>query len=524
MINIVIACADHLALTGLCSYINWGELHISICGTAYNGREAMLLIEQKNPEIVLTETHLPEIDGPEIAARCKERFGRLPVFVFLSETEDFGTLKSALTVGAADFLIKSRLDQNTLRDAMIRAGEEVRVRQTAQKEDNDKNRKLKLSPNAVLTAVKAYIEENYDKPLSLSGISSVFNYNSNYISHLFTRHGDKSFVGFLTSVRIEAAKKLMSEQDTTVARVASAVGYGNQFYFSRVFSEETGMSPKEYMKGRKIGKTNHGAPQTKCEISVMSSKGAVRQASEKSEFPVMAFRGNYDPGDYILVKTDARGKFWEVRIEDSIPPAIVYIAGDTLRFDIPFNEQRIPYSPKSFTGHVHMLSVREANPDTVYARRNLALNPLDCVSAKNCYPHASANIETRGEAIFAARNVIDGLYANDMHGEYPYTSWGINRDPNALLRIDFGVSCVIDELVITLRADFPHDSYWTSAGVDFSDGSSETFEFLKTEKPQKFSIKPRTVSWFTLSRLIKADDESPFPALTQIEAWGKVAK
>ena len=44
-----------------------------------------------------------------------------------------------------------------------------------------------------------------------------------------------------------------------------------------------------------------------------------------------------------------------------------------------------------------------------------------------------ANVETRGEAVFAARNAIDGIYENDAHGIWPYQSWGINRDPNAAL-------------------------------------------------------------------------------------------
>ena len=33
--------------------------------------------------------------------------------------------------------------------------------------------------------------------------------------------------------------------------------------------------------------------------------------------------------------------------------------------------------------------------------------------------------------MFAARNAIDGIFENSAHGEYPYQSWGINRDPNA---------------------------------------------------------------------------------------------
>src|SRR5699024_11398160 len=95
-----------------------------------------------------------------------------------------------------------------------------------------------------------------------------------------------------------------------------------------------------------------------------------------------------------------------------------------------------------------------------------------------------ANVETRGEAVFAARNAIDGIFENSSHGEYPYQSWGINRDPNAALTLDFGREVLLDELRITERADFPHDNYWTRATVTFSDGSQLEIPLVKSRKPR----------------------------------------
>ena len=132
-------------------------------------------------------------------------------------------------------------------------------------------------------------------------------------------------------------------------------------------------------------------------------------------------------------------------------------------------------------------------------------------------------METRGEAVFAARNAVDGIYENDAHGTWPYQSWGINRDPNAALTIEFGRSVTVDELRLTLRADFPHDSYWTQATVAFDDGSREVLQLTKTAAPQTFAITPRTAKSLKLFELKKAEDPSPFPALTQLEAWGTEA-
>ena len=74
-----------------------------------------------------------------------------------------------------------------------------------------------------------------------------------------------------------------------------------------------------------------------------------------------------------------------------------------------------------------------------------------------------------------------------------------------------------------LRADFPHDSWWTKATITFSDGSAMELGLKKTDSAQEFCFEPKTVRWLELSHLIKAEDASPFPALTQIEVYGTEA-
>ena len=175
------------------------------------------------------------------------------------------------------------------------------------------------------------------------------------------------------------------------------------------------------------------------------------------------------------------------------------------------------------TAELLMLS-STALPEEIAARRNLAFNCYDEHGDTGFYPHASANVETRGEAVFAARNAIDGIFENSAHGEYPYQSWGINRDPNAALTLDFGREVLLDELRITERADFPHDNYWVKATVEFSDGSRLDIPLVKSAKPQSVAFEPKRVRSLVLKDLIQAEGTSPFPALTQIEAFGTEVK
>ena len=66
------------------------------------------------------------------------------------------------------------------------------------------------------------------------------------------------------------------------------------------------------------------------------------------------------------------------------------------------------------------------------------------------FPHAVANVETRGESVFAAQNAIDGNTSSNSHGDWPYESWGINRQDDATLRILFGRKVKIDRVILYL--------------------------------------------------------------------------
>lgn len=258
-------------------------------------------------------------------------------------------------------------------------------------------------------------------------------------------------------------------------------------------------------------------------LKIINGQGHTLLTRPAADQVHLVYRAAYQPGDYIALEIGTPGQYIVAQFEDTMPPVLLYVEKREIDFPIPFGEQAITYSPKSFTGDCHIIRTRLATPEEIAARRNLAFNPYDIHGDTGFYPHASANVETRGEAVFAARNAVDGVYENDSHGMWPYQSWGINRDPEAALTLDFGRPVVLDELRLTLRADFPHDSWWTSATVRFSDGSTEVLNLTRTAEPQAFSITPRTVTSLLLCQLKKADDPSPFPALTQIEAWGTEA-
>lgn len=256
-------------------------------------------------------------------------------------------------------------------------------------------------------------------------------------------------------------------------------------------------------------------------ITIKALNGQVKASAAEEGQAVLVYEGEYEEGDTITFGAGRPGAHYVIRVDDGMDEALVYVTKPEVVYTIPFGEKKVSYNPKAFTGERHYLTIREAAGYETAAYRNLAKNVMDQHGDQGCFPHAFANVETRGEAVFAARNAIDGVVSNESHGEWPYESWGINRQDDAEITLDFGHPVDFDRIVLYTRADFPHDNWWVRATFTFSDGTKETVNMEKSVKPHEFGIRKKGITWIKLSSLIKADDPSPFPALTQIEVYGK---
>ncbi|OLP60603.1 carbohydrate-binding protein [Xaviernesmea oryzae] len=256
------------------------------------------------------------------------------------------------------------------------------------------------------------------------------------------------------------------------------------------------------------------------EIALVDAAGLHLARAQGEDEAVLVARHAYREGDAILLACSNVPCHVEVALDAGMAPARLFLTASPVLFRIPGADRRKAYSPQAFAGDLQRLSCRLLSPQEVAGRRNLALNPYDDHGITAVFPHAVANVETRGEAVFAARNAIDGEKAASDHGYWPFTSWGINRDPQASLTIEFGRRVRIDEAVFYLRADFPHDAWWEAASLTWSNGQRDQVSLKKTGSAQRFALPPREVDWVRLHSLIKADDPSPFPALTQLELWG----
>ncbi|MDF2613198.1 MAG: hypothetical protein K0S71_984 [Clostridia bacterium] len=255
-------------------------------------------------------------------------------------------------------------------------------------------------------------------------------------------------------------------------------------------------------------------------LKVVKEDGCIIASRTGQDEVNLVFEGTYEKGDLIVIETSEGNQFYKVQVDDALGPALVYLTNHKWQYQIPFGEKKICYSPKTFYGDKHLLYVRAVTKEEIDAYRNVALNVVDQHGESGCYPHVTANVETRGESVFAAKNAINGNRENHLHGAWPYESWGINQDDEAALKVAFGRTVEVDKVVLYTRSDFPHDNWWKQVTLRFSDGSHITWDLERSDKGHTLTFDKKKIEWIQISDLIKADDPSPFPALSQIEVYG----
>ena len=91
-----------------------------------------------------------------------------------------------------------------------------------------------------------YIQENFQKDLSLDALSKELDISPYYFSKLFKEETGSNFVEYLTNLRMERAKELLKDESRSMKEICMEVGYSDPNYFSRIFKKNLGVTPTEY--------------------------------------------------------------------------------------------------------------------------------------------------------------------------------------------------------------------------------------------------------------------------------------
>lgn len=234
-----------------------------------------------------------------------------------------------------------------------------------------------------------------------------------------------------------------------------------------------------------------------------------------------------------VTKAYSTSKTIKITIPDSQHYLAVTIAKDVLQESIVYLKKsvftyKIPDFSRSYPAEMKKagctISARIPTVDELTANHNIALNTSDLLASTTVFPHASTTNVNNADAEWMARNIIDGFVQNNGHGTYPLQSWGPNDNvkPTDSIKIDFGHDVNVAQLVLYIRADFPHDGYWDSCTLKFSDGTTMDISITNSARAQKITLdETKVTSSLTFTNFHKAANSTgPWCAWIELQVIG----
>ncbi|MBN6206359.1 helix-turn-helix domain-containing protein [Ralstonia pickettii] len=329
MINILLVDDENLEREAFKKILATIDLETEVVGEAQDGKEAIRLAKELNPDIIFIDTIMPRLDGMEAAQAIKRDNSNVFIYLMFSwldhapsfrnsqlngtinkpiRKKDIQSILSAYTANYEEkifteggllerFLIAIHLEQyresrvllselvqqllkanqdknqieravEIVRDEMIAVGEakELPISRVNEKRDG-KITYYNVGPfldsllrdifqaildNQSVTSsneinmILNYIEMHYKEGVSLEEVAEFIHLSPNYVSRLFKKEVQTTFVNYVTDRKIEHAKYLLKNTSQPVVNIAMELSFQEHTYFSKVFKKLVGQSPTEY--------------------------------------------------------------------------------------------------------------------------------------------------------------------------------------------------------------------------------------------------------------------------------------
>ena len=245
MYRVVLIDDEAIIVEGLRRVVKWGDYQCEVVGTASDAASGAEAIRALKPDILFTDIRMPDQDGLVMLAGLRSEFPRMRVTV-LTGFRDFSYAQEAIRLGVTRFLLKpSKMDE--IKEALEAMTQQLReMDRQEEKQEPLVDTTQHTTASFVVKQAVAYMEKNYQKKLTLQDVADQCYVSQWHLSKLLNSHANKSFYDILNTVRINAAKKLLTDPSLKIGDIGEMVGYADAGHFARTFKKLEGVSANEY--------------------------------------------------------------------------------------------------------------------------------------------------------------------------------------------------------------------------------------------------------------------------------------
>lgn len=106
--------------------------------------------------------------------------------------------------------------------------------------------RLTESKQSIANILITYIDKHFTEDLNRKALAEIVYLSEDHLARVFKKETGQTLVSYITEKRLGLAKSLLLHSDEPIYQIASAVGYDNYSYFTKIFKKEVGVTPVEY--------------------------------------------------------------------------------------------------------------------------------------------------------------------------------------------------------------------------------------------------------------------------------------
>lgn len=250
MYRLLIVDDEEFVRNGLRNTFNWNAYGFNVVGTAQDGLHALDIIKKNFPHVVLTDIKMPDMDGLELIKQAKKLYPKI-MFILLSAYDDFKYAQYAIKFDVKGYLVKP-LDENEMAEILQKLSCELA--KVEESNISDPFDTVPCGTENLIDKAKKYVNENYEKKISLEEMADFLFINPAYFSVVFKKVTGLNFTDYIARIRVEKAKLMLEKSRYLVKDIAIKVGYDDYTYFCKVFKKIENSTPLEYRSKIMLGK------------------------------------------------------------------------------------------------------------------------------------------------------------------------------------------------------------------------------------------------------------------------------
>lgn len=251
-IPVMLVDDEQLVLEDLQSIIDWELYGFEVVCTAKNGKQALKKYYEQMPRVIFVDIQMPFMNGIEFARELR-KMDKKTILVFLTAYSDFEYAKQAFLYRVDDYLLKNEITDKRMEDKLCEIRKQIlNSGELQQFTVEGQNFMDKRGFTFSVRLAKEYMEEHFqNNTLKIDEIAASVQLSASRLSVLFKEELGLTVNEYLTEIRINQAKTLLKKGKYKIYEIAELVGYGSSQYFSQVFLQKTGITPRDYC--RQIG-------------------------------------------------------------------------------------------------------------------------------------------------------------------------------------------------------------------------------------------------------------------------------